>query len=1288
MSTFQQQAVLWGQAYEVLVKRGVLTRLVEEGLIHADDPRLARWRQTKLSALLGAVKRELDLIDLAMRDAVEAQIEHLAVVCFGTGYTAIREYLRPLRGKIRAGKLAVEGIYCPLTLPGSTPNDDESREQTRSEFAAAFRLDGPHDPTWTDKGEPARADFLLWLSGSHSEEHLLVQEYSFDLQSELDDFRHEDAHLDELIRHRRLVETRGVFARIAAEVDGERFELADDLQQHLLALTSENKPLYKLCQASTYGESTERTLRTRGRMSKPCIVRALAITPNGLESLAARFSDSAAPEPRRTLMEQLGRAYRQGTKVADGDDAALTARVTAAFNSALRRLPRGLRDGLKPLKHAPEANQNFELEFTEAVTGFLNPMSTVSVDATLAAIDESDALTSFFDGSPRTAIRAGLSAGSGAAATLRDLHAAAIVAGMRAASPGRLTVLALEGNPGIGKTTAVIQNLSERDGGYLFAYLSPRVVINRDVTDKMARRRGEPTGTLTLTTNAQLISAAERWYRKQVDEGVGDPKRRVDSAVVVDGAVGLTYPQGNTLVISPEEEAEIETAVAGSRLWKSTLSEHEDLVQERALPGVLTTMAQTTRDVLELNPEVERVALTAALQGFRDKGGGHTTLEALSLLFKSREPASKTGIAERRAFAKRHPAIVVMVDELAGDGAGAPFVHAVTDWLSQQFLDNFEERGEQSPFTVVLVVSDASLANDLVLDRYLNAGARTPDKVLISPSNGAKPLDVTSNSIVIGGRRRSTLHVMANSYPASALDVTYRVRLSRVALEPKDAEMPSPRRAIRDAMGEAQLEVASKEIVQALDAGAKQVIYFAQDKAFLGDLRKALAADKPTGLDFDTVRILDASVPGRVRKWLVDPVNRDKIKVFLMTSSGARGVSFPKTDWIIAHVPRFSIEGALMELSQLVYRGRGSYQDEAGTFQNGDCVPRHLVMLVDDFVVSEDAPSPRQWLRQAFDLMTLVVMLRSTLLTRMTGDSGLRQRIAFVPVGGTGLDEILSLMAQYVTQFLSECEVFIRRHAEEEDRVRLLKRAQANVLELFSHARLDGDARKGTDPRSYSRPEEVQRVLTLATTAIAALLEDVKPLQDGDLPLLPDHVYFSGPLVLENWSHFDKLEMFTFEGHETQVTNRSTALFAQLKNIDEDDGFPQSLRVPALNILKVLSRERPAAIEFKTKKLLKSPNTWVAIPSGYAQFINAGFRDRGEVFRSRDPEAWHGALASSLLGGSAIAPAIPKYESFPWAATVGRVDPLALDRVFDDRYFMASSELNLLNTLMLEPTET
>jgi hypothetical protein len=694
-------------------------------------------------------------------------------------------------------------------------------------------------------------------------------------------------------------------------------------------------------------------------------------------------------------------------------------------------------------------------------------------------------------------------------------------------------------------------------------------------------------------------------------------------------------------------------------------------------------MAQTARELLDLNPQVTRVVLTAALQGFRDKGGGKTTLDALSSIFKNKNASSKAGLEDRRAFARKHPTVVVMVDELAGDGAGAPFVHAVARWLSSEFVECFEDRDETSPFTVVLVISDASLANEVVLDRYLNAGQpgkRTPDKVLVSPSEGARAFQMLANEVRLAQIRRPTLHVMTNSFPASELDIRYKVALSHVALTPSDGVEPSPRKAIRDAMGQVLLDSAATEILKALDAGAQQVIYFAQDKAFLGIVRQRLADEDRDDLQYNDVAILDASVPGPVRKRLIEPDIRDSKRVFLMTSSGARGVSFPKTDWIIAHVPRFSIECALMEISQLVYRGRGLFRNAAGETVSGDTVPRHLIMLIDDYLVSADAPSLRQWLRQAMDLMTLLVMLRSTLLTRMTGDSGLKQKIAFVPVGGTGLEEILSLMTQFVSQFLRECDVFLSRHQDDDEAIRLLKRAQGNVVELFSNARLRGEARKDADGRSFSKRDEVSRLLTLTTTAIGPLVTE--PPQQG---FVADHMFFTGPLVLENWQNFDKVELFSFEGHETQTMSRSFQLFAQLKAIDENPIFPVNLRTPASSLRRLLAREKPeAANEFSTLKELKSPNTWVALPTGYPQFISAAQSGAKALYRCEEPDAWRDALGAAISAPSAVIPPVAKFETFPWAAAVGCVDPLRLEQVFDDRYFMASNELNLLNTLMLE----
>jgi hypothetical protein len=57
--------------------------------------------------------------------------------------------------------------------------------------------------------------------------------------------------------------------------------------------------------------------------------------------------------------------------------------------------------------------------------------------------------------------------------------------------------------------------------------------------------------------------------------------------------------------------------------------------------------------------------------------------------------------------------------------------------------------------------------------------------------------------------------------------------------------------------------------------------------------------------------------------------------------------------------------------------------------------------------------------------------------------------------------------------------------------------------------------------------------------------------------------------------------------------------------------------------------------------------------------------------------------AAALQTASNVVPVLPHYEDYPFAVSIGTSDPMRLYQVFDDRYLMASTELNLLNTLLL-----
>ena len=45
-------------------------------------------------------------------------------------------------------------------------------------------------------------------------------------------------------------------------------------------------------------------------------------------------------------------------------------------------------------------------------------------------------------------------------------------------------------------------------------------------------------------------------------------------------------------------------------------------------------------------------------------------------------------------------------------------------------------------------------------------------------------------------------------------------------------------------------------------------------------------------------------------------------------------------------------------------------------------------------------------------------------------------------------------------------------------------------------------------------------------------------------------------------------------------------------------------------------------------------------------------------------------------------PVVPRYNHLPFVSFQASGDPTGLERAFDGRYFMASTELNLLNTIL------
>jgi len=221
-NNFLVQATTWGRVFELAVQRGVIAQLLHQKLLSPAHPSLEPWHTSRVSEVTKGVLKALAVTDNNAREWVESGVRHLLVFGYGLGWTTMRECLKHNAPK----NPQIEALWCPLTLPGQEGKFEEEQEKTAISFHQAFQLPGSPDKAVTHKGNPGKADFLLWLKsgGTHRrrskrpKDFLLCLEFSYNAPAKLADFKTEAPHCAEVNRYARYLDARGVFARVCAEV--------------------------------------------------------------------------------------------------------------------------------------------------------------------------------------------------------------------------------------------------------------------------------------------------------------------------------------------------------------------------------------------------------------------------------------------------------------------------------------------------------------------------------------------------------------------------------------------------------------------------------------------------------------------------------------------------------------------------------------------------------------------------------------------------------------------------------------------------------------------------------------------------------------------------------------------------------------------------------------------------------------------------------------------------------------------------------------------------------------
>jgi hypothetical protein len=307
-------------------------------------------------------------------------------------------------------------------------------------------------------------------------------------------------------------------------------------------------------------------------------------------------------------------------------------------------------------------------------------------------------------------------------------------------------------------------------------------------------------------------------------------------------------------------------------------------------------------------------------------------------------------------------------------------------------------------------------------------------------------------------------------------------------------------------------------------------------------------------------------------------------------------------------------------------------------------------------------------------------MLRSTIYTRIKGDAGLKkQKIAFVPVGSIGDEELLHLMSDDLQSFLQEARVFIYDD-HSDDHKGTVKKTQQLIQEIFANFKLEGRA-PDRNTRSYIEYHTLEAFVQVVSKNSSQLLPS---LENTDL-IIPENLTCIGTFWIEDWGKRKIGETFTFEGWRKNTGRKIDELLSKLWVIcNEKSDFPPKLKRPARELYIILKQEKEALTqEYSTLQNLQTENIIVSIPLDYPHFWHKQELDTPKQ-RLEDPESWQKSLGKTLTPQGLVMPVIAKYDGIPWVAVAGRKVFDQLETTFSDRYFMISSELNLLNTILLE----
>ncbi len=1211
-----------GRLFEVGFNIGILTYIEQNNLTHKfGDAYRQDLHQFKFSKLAQKISSQISAVDPLNIQIIEKWSLFFLQKGFLGGLNFFREYVESTGWKERELEiLYYQCRFCQENSLGTYTSKSETEEVAAllAQLGIVENIQ-PYINQYKQKGEFLQADTLMLLRHRQQYRILCVDLSVFSVKTaedvkNLDDIETIRGLLASEIKYLR---SKSFFANLRIDTGASQnldFNFSEGLARYLTAFNRQDKESAKLIQAGSYAYSFYRFLREMGKIPEEAqvIFNAVGYTDRGANAIALRRENL-------DFLATCSQIYRRQRKQQE---------VGEARRQVLRAIQLNVA-------------QSFEngREFVENLVS--KPLSLKREGVT--SVFHSEKIAGFFNSVGEVPAELMQELGLSGKMNLRQAHAQLIENYLES----ERLYLFLTGNPGIGKTTAIAKFLQAHiDDGFLFFYVSPRNQVNLDIIDKFKQPESDLLCNDKLTcinSNAHLI-ADNGGCTPTVQYFCNQPLEELQKLPVD------FIPAGTNCDRNPRPQKRIERIA-------------EDTLRDRGARhiGVLNSICEALYHLID-GKISNNIVATASIQSLRITENGANTLRHFEKIFQGAYNKRDNAVlpAQMRAISGRIKHLFIMIDEITGDDSGVEFLNGISS-----ILRRYELTDSRHGFNTKVIVADASIVDAEVINQHLCETSPEPDKIYFRRAvNTGAPLSVQPFQF----KRLPAAVINANSYPASSLSVTYKVFVECVKFS-KQADFKH-----RNELAEPVQAAILSDIAAFLQAQGdeRQMLVYIQDKRRLAELIEKLKKQRGAfELHQDYLEIhanLSEADKTNIQK------HKNCVKVVFMTSSASRGLSFPKAKTILVDIPRFQIEKNLMEVIQVIYRGRGEYL-ENGRNRTLDTEEKQLIFyLCDRSFYAEENPS-LSLQESVLNLLNILLILKTSIMTRIAGFGRVgRENFLMIPIGGKSVsavgDTFTGQMASLIRDLKNEYKS---------------RRSDRRLLEIYTSLE---QLLRGAE-FVLAPPAEPSASISYLSIWQSFSKDFLLRANHGcdrllDFPKL-ERSYISGSLLVVPFDGRAMEENYLLQLEAQVKTYATDDLLNKMLSIRYSTDYPEPLRSAIAGAIEFANKLRePVKKSQWFEQTSRQADQYYTLPLfvSIAPELMRDYFSQGEESENAPFRDILSAYIRSLYPAGDILPIGCNYKEFPFIIFRCYSFAEMRNKIFTDKYLLSSNELNVLNLIL------